>query len=249
MIKAIIIDDEPKGRENLRILINKYCATAIEVIAECSDIETAYHQISALKPQLVFLDIELGNATGFDLLQKFKILGFKVIFVTAYDQYAVKAIKFCALDYLLKPIQADELVQAVKRAMDILNTGQQKRVDNMFQIMQKPLNSRNRIALPTEKGYELISVEEILYCEANKEYTNIYRQKGVPFCSSVNLGEYEELLTDYSFFRVHHSYIVNKQHIFSYQKEGGGEIIMDNKTVIPVSRRKKTEFLEWLTHK
>lgn len=249
MLKTLIIDDEKMARENLLKLLATHCSHQLEIIGEADEIDDAYKKILTLRPQLVFLDIDLGVGTAFDLLRKFDNVFFKIIFVTAYDRFAVKAFKFNAIDYLLKPVQAEEVQEAVARAMESAESIDETRLNNLFKFNQQPLNKNNSIAVPTEKGYQMLPVNEIMYCAASKEYTNIYQKKGGYICSAINLGEYEDLLAGYPFFRVHHSYLVNKEHIASYSKGEGGEVIMDNKDVIPVSRRKKTEFLEWLTHK
>jgi two-component system, LytTR family, response regulator len=249
MIRTIIIDDEKMARDNLVKLLTSHCSHEVEIIGEATEINDAYEKIKALRPQLVFLDIDLGAGTAFDLLSKFDGFFFKIIFVTAHDRFAIKAFKFNAVDYLLKPVQVLEVQEAVSRVIQATKSSHDTRLNNLFKFNQQPLNKSNTIAIPTEKGYQMLPVNEILYCTASKEYTNIYHKNGGYLCSAFNLGEYEELLAGYQFFRVHHSYLVNKEHITSYTKGEGGEVVMDNKAIIPVSRRKKAEFLEWLTHK
>ena len=248
MLRTILIDDEIKARENLRILLQKHCAVEIDIVDECADIETAYKKILALKPQLIFLDIEMGKGTGFELLSRFTYYPFKVIFVTAYDQYAIRAIKFSALDYLLKPVAIKDLLNAVSKAKAVIDFNNDSQFRNLLETIKKPRQKTNRIAIPVQSGYQLIPVDQILFCHSQKEYTFINHISGESICSSLNLGEYEDLLQDYDFFRVHHSYMVNRQYIQHYNRGEGGEIILTNKQVIPVSRRRKDEFLSWLTH-
>jgi len=247
MLKALLIDDEARARENLRILLQKYCSGDVEVIGESENVETGYQDILMLKPDLVFLDIEMGKGTGFDLLSSFDHYPFKVIFVTAYDQYAIKAIKFSALDYLLKPVTIKDLVGAVNKAKAAINDNEDARFQALFEVIKKPLQKTNRLVIPVQDGYKLVPVDQIMFCQAQKEYTYINQVNGDVICSSLNLGEYEDLLNDYDFFRVHHSYIINRQYIQRYVRGDGGEVIIHNNHHIPVSRRKKDEFLIWLT--
>jgi Response regulator of the LytR/AlgR family len=249
MLRTLLIDDEAKARENLGILLQRYCKEDIELIGESENVENGYKDILALKPDLVFLDIEMGKGTGFDLLAKFDHYPFKVIFVTAYDQYAIKAIKFSALDYLLKPVTIKELTEAVNKAKKAVSYNKDAHFQALFDVIRKPQQKTNRIAIPVQDGYKLVPVDQIMFCQAQKEYTFINQVNGEAICSSLNLGEYEELLQEYDFFRVHHSYIINRQYIQRYVRGEGGEIITHNNQHVPVSRRKKDEFLSWLTQK
>ena len=249
MLRTLLIDDEAKARENLSMLLEKYCRADIELIGESENVENGYKDIITLKPDLIFLDIEMGKGTGFDLLSKFDHYPFKVIFVTAYDQYAIKAIKFSALDYLLKPVTIKDLIDAVNKAKGAITYNKDAHFQALFDVIKKPQQKTNRIAIPVQDGYRLVPVDQIMFCQAQKEYTFINQVNAEMICSSLNLGEYEDLLSDYDFFRVHHSYIINRQYIHRYVRGEGGEIITLNNQHIPVSRRKKEEFLAWLTQK
>ena len=248
MLKTILVDDEAKARENLKSLLTKYCALDIDVVCESESVEQTYLDILHYKPQLLFLDIEMGMSTGFDLLNKFTSYPFKVIFVTALDKHARQAIKFSALDYLLKPVDVEDLLEAVEKAKRTI-TGVENESPfhtlsrHIKNLRQKP----NRIAIPIQNGYRLVQVDDIIYCHAEKEYTFINQINGEIICSSLNLGEFEEILQDFDFFRVHHSYIINRQYIQNYIRGEGGEIVIDQNQRIPVSRRKKVDFLSWLT--
>ena len=171
---------------------------------------------------------------------------FKVVFVTGYDKYAVTAIKFNALDYVLKPIEISELVYAVEKIKKSQHVCVDTELKNLIHNLSHPHQKSNRIAIPVLKGYKMICIETIQYCEAKKEYTNIYCNNQPPICSSLNLGEYENLLQEYSFCRVHHSFLVNKDHVKEYIKGEGGELMIDRDIMIPVSRRKKQEVMDWL---
>jgi two-component system, LytTR family, response regulator len=248
MLKAIIIDDDNRDEKILEILLHKYCAQEISLIGAAGNITAAYQLILESKPDLIFLDVELGNETGFDLLSKFTYYSFNVVFVTAYDKYAVRAIKFSALDYILKPVNLDELVKAVQKATKVESISIEKEIRNLLKTIARPGNKTNQIAIPTLNGFQLLPVEEIIYCEAKKEYTLIHCVDQTTLYSSINLGEYEDLLQEYSFLRVHHSYVVNKQHAKQYIKGEGGELLLRNNLQVPVSRRKKQEVVEWLTN-
>jgi two-component system LytT family response regulator len=247
MLKAIIIDDNISDKEILEMLLAKYCAEEIKITGFAQDINTAYALILESSPDIVFLDIELGNESGFELLTRFTDYPFRVIFVTGYDKYAIKAIKFNALDYVLKPVEITELLNAIHKIKNPERLSLDAELKNLIHTLAHPLQKNNRIAIPVINGYKMIPVTDILYCEANKEYTNIHCVNLLPICSSVNLGEYEDLLKEYSFCRVHHSYLVNKEHVKQYIKGEGGELMISKDIMIPVSRRKKPEVVEWLT--
>jgi two-component system LytT family response regulator len=247
MLRTLLIDDEARARENLSILLQKYCSADVKVIGESGSVENGQSDILKLKPDLIFLDIEMGKGTGFDLLSKFDHYPFKVIFVTAYDHYAIKAIKFSALDYLLKPVTIKDLIDAVNKAKAAIGFNKDPQFQTLFEVIKKPKQKTNRIAIPVQDGYKLLPVDQIIFCQAQKEYTYIHHVNGEIICSSLNLGEYEDLLNEYDFFRVHHSYVINRQYIQRYIRGEGGEIITNDNQHIPVSRRKKDEFLAWLT--
>lgn len=249
MLKAILIDDDYRDLEILELLLKKYCATEVFIAGTADAVATGYQLILEIKPDLIFLDVELGMETGFELLSKFSDFSFKVIFVTAYDRYALQAIKFNALDYLLKPVEITELVRAVQKIVKVNAVSIDAELKNLLHTLHHPHQKNNRIAIPVLDGYKMIAVGDILFCEAKKEYTYIYNTNEPVICSSINLGEYEELLQEYAFFRVHHSYLVNKDHVKHYVKTDGGELVVGNNILIPVSRRKKQEVVEWLTLK
>jgi two-component system, LytTR family, response regulator len=247
MLNAIIVEDDPRDREVLEILLKKYCSNDVLIVGTAGNVEQGFKLITEIRPGLVFLDVELEDATAFDLLSKFSGFDFRVIFVTAYEKYAMQAIKFNALDYVLKPVEITELVKAVEKVRKAEQVSIGTELKNLIHTLAHPYHKSNRIAIPVQNGYKMVTIEDIQYCEAKKEYTYIYCMNQVPLCSSVNLGEYEELLHGYSFCRVHHSFLVNKDHVKHYVKGEGGEITTSNNTVIPVSRRKKPEVMEWLT--
>jgi two-component system, LytTR family, response regulator len=246
-IDALIIEDELHASKNLVSMLEKHCPE-VNVMAEINNPAEAFTWALEHKPELVFLDVEMPGQDGFEFLASFKNqIPFKVIFVTAFDHYALRAIRQNALDFLLKPIDSKELVRAIKKAGDQLFSSHQPRYTSLINTLEKPIDKRNKIAISSSKGLDLVSVKDIIYCEAQKEYTFIHLTDNRQILSSTNIGEYEFLLEGYDFFRVHHSYLVQFPFIEKYLKGEGGSIIMTSGAEITVSRRRKTEFLEWLT--
>lgn len=250
MIKSIIVDDEKKARTILSGLLKAHCPE-IEVIGEADSVISAEKLIREKNPDLVFLDIEMPFGNGFDLLEKTRDLTYDVIFTTAYNHYAIKAIRISALDYLLKPIDPDELVAAVKRFVEV------KRNENILQnqinyLLQeiKSGNTKNnikKIAIPSIDGISFIEIDDIIRCEADANYTRIFTVNGQPILVSKTLKDYEDLLEEYGFVRVHHHNLINMNHVQKYIKGEGGYVIMTDGSSVEVSRRKKSEFLEKLT--
>jgi two-component system, LytTR family, response regulator len=244
MLNAVIIEDNHKEQEILNNLLTKYCSAEINIIGNASSVNEAYGLILTTNPDIIFLDVELGIESGFDLLQKFTNYTFEVIFVTGFNKYALRAIKFNALDYILKPIEITELIEAVKKALKYKRTNMNEKLKNLIENIFAPNNRNNKIAIPIINGLKMIAVSDIIYCEANKEYTTINCIRNITVCSSTNLGAYEDMLEDYGFCRVHHSFLVNKEYVKEFIK--GEEIVTDNGLVIPVSRRNKTVVTDWL---
>ena len=243
MIKAIIIDDELHCRKTLSILLKEYCPE-VQVIDQCSDAENGIMAIGKSHPDLVFLDIEMPGMNGFDMLEKISDIFFAVIFTTGYDQYAIKAFRFYAIDYLLKPIEPKELISAVHK----VQVSKKVPATDEFQLLLNKINKRDealpKIPVPTSDGFELLAVEDVLYCEARDNYTFIYLKNKKKVVACRMLKEVEEQLTNFPFFvRTHNSYIVNIKEVKKYVRGEGGTIIMTNGTEIEVSRRKKEQFL------
>jgi two-component system LytT family response regulator len=240
-IRALIIDDEKHSRETLKNLIEIYCV-GIEVIGSTGTVNESIKMISTLKPELIFMDIELQTGTGFDILSQLEEVDFEVIFTTAFDQYAIKAVKFSSLDYLLKPIDIEELQQAVEKAKKIKNKQDYTRqLQNLIQNLHFPKNSR--ICLATSDGFEYVTINEIIYCEASGSYTLFVLTGKRKLLVSKHLKEYENLLTDHRFMRVHNSYLINLREVKKYSKSDGGYITMNNNDIVSISRNKKEEFL------
>jgi two-component system, LytTR family, response regulator len=243
MITAIIIDDEAKGRLALREKLSTYCPQ-IKLLAEAANGQEALMLIQHHKPQLIFLDIEMPRMNGFEMLNELVEKNFHIIFTTAYDQYAIKAIKYAAFDYLLKPIDIEELKTAIEK-IDTKETNQtKKQVELLQQNMQHPKKQLNKLAIPTLEGLLFYDINDIVHLEANSNYTNIYLANKTKITASKTLKEFEELLPGDTFFRTHHSYLINLNYIKRYIKGDGGQIELQNGNFVDVSRRKKEEFLK-----
>lgn len=245
MIKAIIVDDEIHCLDTLSILLKEYCPQ-VKVIEKCSSPKSAIDTIEKLKPSLVFLDIEMPVMNGFELLQQFEEISFSVIFTTSYDQYAIKAIRFSALDYLLKPIEPNELINAIKKVEE----QQQLPMAEQFQMLLKQIQDKNssfnKIAVPTAEGFELIPAEQVLYCEASDNYTHFYLKTKNKITACRTLKEIEEQLHDFTYFvRIHHSYIANLNEVMKYVRGEGGYLIMSDGSSINVSRSRKEALLKF----
>lgn len=243
-LKAILVDDEYDSREILANYIRKYCSN-IELLALCKDIKEGEEAIKLHKPDLVFLDIEMPYGNGFDLLEKFETIDFEVIFVTAFSNYAIKALNMSAAYYLLKPIDIDELIEAVQKVLIKLRTS-----PNVFlpDIVLKNIQSMNcqdqKLVLPNINGFDLILVSEIIRCEAMDNYTQIYMDSGKRHLVSKTLKHFENLLTDCDFLRVHKSHLVNLKKVVKYIKGKTAQIILEDQSEVDISMTRKAEFLE-----
>lgn len=240
MIRAILIDDEPNNLANLKVLLKQYCPE-VAVIGEAASARQAGELIELVNPDLVFLDIEMPGQNGFDLLSRLSQIRFELIFVTAYNNYALKAIKFNALDYILKPIDIEELIGAVARAKQRLSDKSQLEFTRLaFQNLQLPRKNK-RIALASADKIEFFEVDSIIRCLGENNYTRFYFENGVSRLVCKPLSEYEELLSDFDFIRVHKSHLINGQKIVSFIKSDGGYLKLSEGSSVPVSRRKKDE--------
>ncbi|MFN8253486.1 MAG: LytTR family DNA-binding domain-containing protein [Ferruginibacter sp.] len=243
MITAIIIDDEAKGRLALHKKLTVYCPQ-VNIIAEAGNGLEALLLIQHHKPQLVFLDIEMPKMNGFEMLNALAEKNFHVIFTTAYDQYAIKAIKYAAFDYLLKPIDIEELKTAVEKAEQKRAHQTNSQVELLQQNMQHPKKQLNKLAIPTLEGLLFFDINDIVHLEANSNYTFIHFSGEPKITASKTLKEFEDILPEDIFFRTHHSHIINLNYIKRYIKGDGGQIELQNGNYAEVSRRKKEEFMK-----
>lgn len=242
MIKAVIIDDEKDAVSFIKSLIEEYC-TGIKAVGEANSAKEGYKVINELNPDLVFLDVEMPNGNGFDLLEKFDKIDFNIVFVTAYDHYAIKAIKYSAADYILKPIDIDEFTRAVNKVKDTIEN---KTVPVDYQVLFENLKSSlpAKIAIPTSKGIEYVQTKDIIRIEADRSYSMIYLTDGNKIMVSRGLREFQELLLDRNFFRTHNSHLINLEHVKLYAKQDGGFIRMIDNSMVALSRSKKDLFIE-----
>ena len=242
MIKAVIIDDEIHCRKTLNMLLAENCPD-VQVVEQCEDGEAGILAIQKLKPDIVFLDIEMPGMNGFEMLQKLPAINFEIIFTTSYDQYAIKAFKFSALDYLLKPVDRQELETAVQKVVQRLSRPVPQQLEILLQKLYQPASSIRKIALPTMEGLQMIPIDSIISCASDSNYTIFQLKNKQKLIVSRLLREVEEMLEEYSFLRVHHSYVVNLNEIEKYYKGDGGYVVMSDGSSIDVSRNKKDVLL------
>ncbi len=241
MIRSVIIDDEPESRVAVSNILTNYC-TDVKILGEAFDVASGIKLLKKHLPDVVFLDIQMPDGTGFKLLENFNEINFHVVFITAYDQYAIKAIKFSALDYILKPIDPQQLIDAVEK----IKTLTPAKIQSPERIINLLNNNKNltKIALPTLNGYRFVRIQDIIRCESDNNYTNFYLQTTEKFIVTRTLKEYEMLLKDDSFVRVHQSHLVNLDFVEQYIKGDGGTAIMSDGSEVEISRRKKEVFLK-----
>jgi two-component system, LytTR family, response regulator len=246
MIKAIIVDDEKKARETIRNMVDLYCKN-VKISGEADNIKSAAELIIAQKPDLVFLDIKMPNGSGFDLLTGLGEIDFRVIFITAYAEYAIKAFKFSAIDYILKPINPDELIASVNKVLTLAEKeSMSARLETFISNMENITREIKKIVLKTSDSIHVINVRDIIRCEADGNYTCFYLMNDKKILVSNTLKEYDEMLSPYGFFRTHQSHLVNIDYVEKYEKKGGGFLLMKDKSEVPVSVRKKETLLTFL---
>jgi len=242
MIRSVIIENEKKSRNTLRNFLQKYC-TDVQIIGEADGVASGIALLKKTNPELVFLDIEMTDGTGFKLLESIDDIQFSIIFVTAYSEYAVKAFKISAVDYLLKPINPEELIEAIEKFKSETDL---KGVHSKLEVLLGNQNSVKKIAFPTSEGIELVKIDEIIRCESNDNYTSIYLITDKRITVSKSIKEYDLMLSEFDFFRIHQSHLVNLNYISKFNKNDGGYIVLENGKKLPVSRRNKQAFLEKL---
>ena len=245
MLKAIIIDDEPYSCEVLAAMLQED-SPQVQVAAICNNGEQGLLAIQKYSPEVVFLDVEMPKMNGFEMLEKMPIINFHLIFTTSYDQYALKAIRFSALDYLLKPIDREELKRAVEKVEQKLQIPLPQQLELLMQKMRQPSQPLSKIALPTMEGLQMIAVDTIITCESDDNYTLLYFKNGKKLLVTRSLKDLEEALEQHSFLRVHRSYVVNLNEIEKYVRGEGGYLIMTGGSTVDVSRSRKELLMQKL---
>lgn len=245
MIKSIIIDDEPHCIHSLKADLTQHCPN-VEIAATCASAKEGILAIKKHKPRLIFLDVEMPWINGFEMLEMLHHIDFCIIFTTAHDRFAARAFRISAVDYLLKPVDAEELQSAVKKAEEkILSSAGTINIENLLENIKLPAQEQ-KIAFPQRDGYEFIPSEHILYCHAEGAYTNIHLSNNRKLLISKSLGDVEEMLPADIFQRIHHSVIVNIQHITNLIRSDGGYVLIDNGEKLMISKAKKDKFLQRL---
>jgi two-component system LytT family response regulator len=235
-MKALIIDDEASNRENLQQLLQVY-APDVHLCATADDVDSGLKAIQQHRPELLLLDIQLYDRSGFDLLKQLDAVSFEIIFVTAYNQYGIQAVKFAALDYLLKPIDIDELKAALAKArLAISQKKQNQRLSYLLDYLKDDNQTKPRIALPLFNETRYVNIADIIRCEADNTYTRFILTGGEQIMVSKTLKEYADMLTAYGFIRSHQSHLVNKAFVKSWLREDGGSLLLMDGTKIPVSK-------------
>jgi len=241
MIRAVIIDDEQPAREVIDNYLREYCPD-VEVVAKASSVSTGYNAIRKTSPDLVFLDIEMPDGKGFDLLNRFESIDFKIIFVTAYSEYAIRAFRFSAVDYLLKPLKIDELIDAVDKVRKEGRSGLSSEiVSSLLSNLREGTSRQSTLIIPNIKGFEVLRVPDIIMCQADGYCTNFHITGQRKVVSSKNLKHFDGLLEDQNFLRVHHSYLVNLGHITGYTRQG--EILLTEGLKAYLGDSYKNEFV------
>jgi len=245
MFRVLIIDDEEHMRDTLAKLLDKHCPQ-VDVIGTAEGVKSGIEAIQLLHPDIVLLDIQMKDGSGFDLLAGFPVIDFKVIFITAFDQYALQAFRFSAVDYLLKPVNPELLVVAVTRAAHMIQDHFNLQVQALEENLKSIHKQQKKIIVKTTENIHLLELKNIISCESDSSYTTIHTTEGDAIMVSKSLKEYDELLSDCGFYRVHKSHLINLIHIKRFERQDGGSIVLTNDLKIPVASRKREEMLELL---
>jgi two-component system, LytTR family, response regulator len=245
MFQLLIIDDEPHMRDSLAKLLARHCPQ-VTVVGEAGSIAGGISAIRELHPDIVLLDIQLVDGTGFDLLSAIPSIDFKVIFITAFDQFAIQAFRFSAVDYLLKPVNPELLAEAVDRAIQMIIEHQNIQMQALHDNLKNIDHQGRKIILKTTENIYLLELRSIICCESDDNYTRVHTTQGDKILVSKTLKEYDELLIGSGFYRVHKSYLINLAHIRRFEKQDGGYIVLTNDLKVPVASRKRDEMLKLL---
>jgi len=246
-MKIVIVDDEKRARQTIADMVKLYC-TDVEVIGEADSVKNGIETITKLQPDLVLLDVDLGDGTGFDLLKKMEPANFKVVFITAYQEHATKAFKFSAIDYILKPVNSNELTEAIARAKVVQKENLEDKLKAFMDNIGSIAHEAKKIVLKTTESIHIVNVQDIVRCESDRNYTYFYFRDAKKLLVSRTLGDYEEMLGGYRFYRPHQSHLVNLNFIEKFEKADGGFLILKDKTKVPVSTRKREHLMNLLEH-
>ncbi len=247
MIKAIIVDDEKNSREVISELL-KECFDEIKVVAQTGDVKSSIEAFNLNKPNLLFLDIDLPDGTGFDILKSIDTKNIKVVFITAHQEYAIKAIKFSAFDFILKPFNSSELIKTVRKVLDEETAENNSlRFESILANFGNSLPELKKIVLKTSERIYLVNIKDILRCEAENNYTNFYLSNGNKIMVSKTIKTYETLLAEHEFLRIHQSHLVNLNYIQHFDKPDGGMLVLSDNTAIPVSHQKRSVLLDYFS--
>jgi two-component system, LytTR family, response regulator len=244
MLNVIIIDDEPDARFLLKKALTDYYGAQIKIVAEADGVQQGLKTIQNHEADLVFLDIKMNDGTGFDLLSELKNYSFSIVFITAFDNFAIKAFEFSAVGYLVKPFKSIDLVNTVDRILTSKSQNIEK--ETTFKILLENYEQKQirKIVLPNSDGFVVVKLEDILYINSVRNYSEFFLEDNTKVLTSKALVNYDSLLSDHGFFRIHHSHLVNLSHIKAFVRSEGGAVRMDNGTLLPVSRQKKADFME-----
>lgn len=245
MLRAVVVDDEQPVRETLVKMLDVYCPDVL-VVGQASGVVSGKEVINQQHPDIVFLDIQLNDGTGFDLIYNLPAIHFKIIFVTAYDKYALQAFRCSAVDYLLKPVNPELLVEAVTRAGQLIKEHYSLQMKALEQNLRSENNQHKKVIVKTTENIHLLDVKNIISCESESSYTTIYTANGEKIMVAKTLRDYEEMLADCGFYRVHKSWLINIWQIRRFERQDGGSIVMSNNLKIPVASRKRDELLQLL---
>ncbi len=243
-MKAILVDDEPDGIRTLKKLLERHCPH-VKIEATCANAVIAKQQLEIIKPDVVFLDIQMPGQSGLEMIAELPVKNFEIIFVTAHNEYMLQALQYSAADYLLKPVDEDRLIEAIQRVERRLAEGKkEERTETLLHNLNNKGNpAEMRLCLPTLKGFIILKLDDIFYCEAERSYTIFHLENKKTVTVSKPLVEYENLLGDTTFLRIHKSFLINLHHVKEYQRGEGWLVLMSNNAEIEVSRRKKEQFL------
>jgi len=244
-MNVIIIDDEPLARQTIETIINENFPN-INIVGQAGSVQSGVKIINDTKADLIFLDVDLTDGSGFDILTSIKNISFKVIFITAHQEYALRAIKFSAFDFILKPVSANELIEAVQRVEKESDTvNQAMKWDAFFNNISENKEKIKKLVLRTSESIHLVQISDIIRCEADNNYSTFFLDSGEKIVISKGLKEYEELLGKHGFFRVHQSHLINLSYILRFDKKDGGFVVLTDKSIVPVSQRKKQRLFDF----